>query len=274
MFAEREMAILSMLLAGASLYFFYRLARSAWGKAMVAVRDSEIAARSIGLNPVIMKTSAFALSAVFTGLAGAIFAPLMMFVAPDSFPFSQIDPVSARRHRRRRRLGVRAGGRRRHHRDLPGTAVALAEYRLLFFGALLLVVLWLAPEGVIGTLARFCATGAIRAPPTARDSTSPSFIRRSDDAQSLEVSGISIAFGGIRAATDVSLSAEPGKVTSVIGPNGAGKTTVLNIDRRLLPAGQRQRPARPARSSPARRPGRSRAPASPAPIRPPSCSPA
>jgi ABC-type branched-subunit amino acid transport system permease subunit len=82
-FAEREMAILSILLAGASLYFFYRLNRSAWGKGMVAVRDAEISARSIGLNPVVMKTSAFALSAVFTGLAGAIFAPLFMFVAPD-----------------------------------------------------------------------------------------------------------------------------------------------------------------------------------------------
>ena len=59
--------MLAILLAGASLYFFYRLARSAWGMGMVAVRDAEIAARSIGLNPVIVKTSAFALSAVFTG---------------------------------------------------------------------------------------------------------------------------------------------------------------------------------------------------------------
>src|SRR5262249_30134759 len=75
--------------AGASLYFFYRLAASAWGKGMVAVRDAEIAAGSIGLNAVIIKTAAFVLSAFFTGLAGAIFAPLLMFVAPDSFPFSQ-----------------------------------------------------------------------------------------------------------------------------------------------------------------------------------------
>ncbi len=81
--------MLAVLLAGASLYFFYRLANSAWGRGMVAVRDAEVAARSIGLNPVIIKTAAFALSAAFTGLAGAIFAPLFMFVAPDSFPFSQ-----------------------------------------------------------------------------------------------------------------------------------------------------------------------------------------
>ena len=44
---------------------------------------------SVGLNPVVIKTAAFAISAAFAGLAGAIFAPLMMFVAPDSFPFSQ-----------------------------------------------------------------------------------------------------------------------------------------------------------------------------------------
>ena len=81
-FAEREMAVLAVLLAGCSLLFFYRLANSAWGRGMVAVRNSEVAARSIGLNPVIMKTVAFALSAVFAGLAGAIFAPLFMFVAP------------------------------------------------------------------------------------------------------------------------------------------------------------------------------------------------
>ena len=41
--------------------------------------------------------------------------------------------------------------------------------------------------------------------------------------------GIGITFGGIKAASDVTFSAAPGKVTSVIGPNGAGKTTVLNM---------------------------------------------
>ena len=80
---------MASLLAGISLILFQRIAGSGWGKGMVAVRDFEIAARSIGLNPVIIKTAAFGLSAVFAGVAGGIFAPLMMFVAPDSFPFSQ-----------------------------------------------------------------------------------------------------------------------------------------------------------------------------------------
>ena len=140
---------------GVSLYLFHRLAASAWGKAMVAVRDSETAARSIGLNPVAIKTAAFALSAVFAGLAGAIFAPLMMFVAPDSFPFSQSILFL---------LAVIVGGAGWVLGPAVGAVVTvmlpellshLAEYRLLFVGALLLVVLWIAPEGVIGTLARY-----------------------------------------------------------------------------------------------------------------------
>ena len=153
-FGEREMALLATVLAGTSLLVFQRLARSAWGKAMVAVRDSETAARSIGLNPIAIKTTAFTLSSVFAGLAGAIFAPLMMFVAPDSFPFSQSIIFL---------LAVIVGGAGWVLGPAIGAAITvvlpellsnLAEYRLLFFGALLLVVLWLAPEGVMGSLAR------------------------------------------------------------------------------------------------------------------------
>lgn len=77
------------MVAGFALYFFHRLARSSWGKAMIAVRDSETAAQAIGLRPVLVKTIAFALSAALTGLAGRLFAVLFNFVAPDSFPFSQ-----------------------------------------------------------------------------------------------------------------------------------------------------------------------------------------
>jgi len=227
-FTERETAILAILLAGLSLWLFHRLATSAWGKAMVAVRDSETAARSIGLNAVAVKTMAFALSAVFAGLAGAIFAPLMMFVTPETFPFSQSILFL---------LAVMVGGAGFTLGPAVGAGITVllpeflsgfAEYRLLFFGALLLVVLWMAPTGVIGTLTSFVRrkTGAAA---DARDFDVAAFLTGEGPRSSLSVDRIGIAFGGIRAASDVSFVAEPGRVTSVIGPNGAGKTTVLNM---------------------------------------------
>jgi branched-chain amino acid transport system ATP-binding protein len=226
-FAEREMALFAILLAGLSLYVFHRLAASAWGTAMVAVRESETAARSIGLNPVSIKTVAFAVSAVFAGLAGAIFAPLMMFVAPDSFPFSQSILFL---------LAVIVGGAGWVFGPVVGAVVtvllpellsSLAEYRLLMVGALLLVVLWIAPEGVIGTLARHFRRIDQTGPKVGESTLSEFF--SSSATPTLAVSGVGIAFGGIKAASGVSFEAPPGRITSVIGPNGAGKTTVLNM---------------------------------------------
>src|SRR5262249_35579937 len=107
---------------------------------------------------------------------------------------------------------------------LPEFLAALAEYRLLFFGAVLLVVLWLAPDGVVGLVERMLARR--RKPRLANvAATTPWDPKRAV----LEADRIALAFGGVKAANEVSLRAEPGKVTSLIGPNGAGKTTVLNM---------------------------------------------
>ncbi|MBK5957684.1 ABC transporter [Rhodoplanes elegans] len=226
-FTEREMAALAVLLAGVALWLYHRIARSAWGKSMVAVRDAEIAARSIGLDPVIVKAAAFMLSAGFAGVAGGLFAPLMMFVAPDSFPFSQSILFL---------LAVVVGGAGAVFGPVIGAAISvvlpellsgLAEYRLLFFGALLLAVLWLAPSGVIGTVSRFWR----RIDPRTADATGTDLaaLLTPAEPQALRVEGLTLAFGGIKAATNVAVTAEPGRVTAIIGPNGAGKTTVLNM---------------------------------------------
>ena len=268
---ERGLAALSVVIAGLSLYVFHRLARAPLGKAMVAVRDSETAARAVGYNPVIVKTVAFALSAAFTGLAGGLFASLMTFVAPSSFPFSQsilfllavivggagytlgpvlgaavivvlpeliacarrVPPAAVRRAAAGRAV-ARAGGHSRHARPL------------------------LAP------LRR-------RAPPLAPASTSPSSSAAAT-ARRWMVSGLTIAFGGVRAATDVCAhrGARPRH-----RPDRAQRRRQdhrAQHDRRLLPARRRQHPPRRRASLPARRPGRSPAPASPAPTRPRSCS--
>ena len=90
-------------------------------------------------------------------------------------------------------------------------------------------MLWLAPEGVIGTLGRYRPPH--RSGRSAKDSDFDlaAFFATGVARPQLVVRGIGISFGGIKAASDVSFTAQPGAVTSLIGPNGAGKTTVLNM---------------------------------------------
>jgi len=111
---------------------------------------------------------------------------------------------------------------------LPEGLSGLAEYRLVFFGGLLLVVLWMAPEGMAGTLARHLSRVSPR--PARADGTDVlAFLAQRGNGQELRVQDLHLAFGGVRAVAGVSFIAPPGHVTSLIGPNGAGKTTVLNV---------------------------------------------
>jgi len=223
-FGERGVALLAIVLCAILVFGFWRLARSSWGAAMRAVKDSEVAAESVGLNPVAIKALAFALSAACAGLAGALFAPLSGFVTPSTFAFLQSILFV---------LVVIVGGAGTVSGPLVGAAIVvllpevlagLAEYRLLFFGALMLVVLWLAPEGIVGEVQKWVRRRAKSVLPSA----SPEFQNRSET-KSLQITNLTIAFGGVKAATGVSFEARAGKVTSLIGPNGAGKTTVLNM---------------------------------------------
>ena len=67
------------------LWVTANILRSPMGRAMVAIRDSEVSAQSMGINLARYKALAFALSAGMTGLAGALFAHYVRFLAPDAF---------------------------------------------------------------------------------------------------------------------------------------------------------------------------------------------
>ena len=227
-FNEQSLAIFASAMAFLALLGYFFLEKSGWGLAMKGVRDAEIASASLGYHPNRVKTIAFGVSALLTGLAGAIYTPLIMFIAPSNFPFSQSILFL---------FSVVLGGVATTLGPLFGAIVTvslpeilsgLAQYRLLFFGGLMLAVLLIAPSGITGLLSRLIPAGQrqFNEPDV---STATDWLKQSVKPQALTSSDLSISFGGVKAASGVGFDASPGKVLSIIGPNGAGKTTVLNI---------------------------------------------
>ncbi|MFN4361915.1 MAG: ATP-binding cassette domain-containing protein [Hylemonella sp.] len=226
---ERAMALLAIAAAGLALAVYAWLSRGTWGAAMRAVRDAETASESIGLNPLAIKTVAFALSALFAAAAGALFAPLSGFVTPHTFGFIQSILFV---------LVVMLGGAGSVAGPLVGAVIVgllpellagMEEYRLLFFGVLLLVVLWVAPDGVAGLVRRLKSRlwPAAPAVPAAASVVNLSLPARTR--LPLAAQGLTMQFGGVRAVSDLHFSAPAAAVTSLIGPNGAGKSTALNM---------------------------------------------
>jgi branched-chain amino acid transport system permease protein len=76
---------LALVILAFVLWVVRNVLRSPLGRALVAIRDSEVSAQSMGINLALYKTIAFALSAGITGLAGAMFAHYVRFLAPDAF---------------------------------------------------------------------------------------------------------------------------------------------------------------------------------------------
>jgi branched-chain amino acid transport system ATP-binding protein len=212
----------ALALAGSAVFV-----RSPLGLAMQATASAPAAAKSVGINPLPVRTVAFVVAALTAGLAGGLQAALTGFIAPSSFPFSQSILFL---------LVVVVGGAGRTLGPLIGSAVVvvlpellsgLAEYRLLVFGAGLLIVLWLAPGGIAGALDHL-----LRRKTTASDLPPDLDLALAHIARSgghLTVDGVRVTFGGVVAVADVDLDAQSGRITSVIGPNGAGKTTLLNL---------------------------------------------
>jgi ABC-type branched-subunit amino acid transport system ATPase component/ABC-type branched-subunit amino acid transport system permease subunit len=220
-------ALLACGFCALALVSFYYFARSPLGLAMQAIAAAPAAARSIGIGPLPVRTAAFVSAAVTAGLAGGLQAALTGFIAPSSFPFSQSILFL---------LVVVVGGAGRTLGPLIGSAVvvllpemlaALAEYRLLVFGAGLLIVLWAAPGGIAGAIARLVMRG--ESAPNPRSDINLALAHIVGDGGSLKAEGVRVAFGGVIAVAGVDLTAPSGRVTSVIGPNGAGKTTLLNL---------------------------------------------
>lgn len=83
--ADQWLYLFTLAIAIVMFVVAWNLLRGRVGRAMVAIRDHPIAAEAMGVNSAIYKTLTFGVSALYTGVAGALGAVVVQFVAPDSF---------------------------------------------------------------------------------------------------------------------------------------------------------------------------------------------
>jgi branched-chain amino acid transport system permease protein len=139
-----------LLVIAAAAFVSYRIKDSKYGRALLSVRDDELAAEVLGMNATSLKVQAFVISAFFAGLAGSLYAHLVAYICPEVFGFSVSLAVPT--------MMVFGG-----IGSIPGSAlgaVALTvlpellrvgkQYYMLLYGIGLFVMLVFKPTGIAG----------------------------------------------------------------------------------------------------------------------------
>ena len=84
---DQWLYLFALLVLAFMIVVAWNLVRGRSGRAMVAIRDNSLAAQAMGINTSLYKSLTFGVSGLFTGVAGALSAIVIQFVAPDSFTF-------------------------------------------------------------------------------------------------------------------------------------------------------------------------------------------
>ncbi|MGF1526097.1 MAG: high-affinity branched-chain amino acid ABC transporter permease LivM [Candidatus Competibacterales bacterium] len=140
---------LILILALLTNAFTLRIRRLPVGRAWEALREDEIACRSLGINPTNTKLSAFAIGAMFGGFAGAFFATRQGFISPESFTFIESAVIVA--------IVVLGGMGSQIGVVIAALVLVLvpelsrefAEYRMLIFGAAMVLIMIWRPRGLL-----------------------------------------------------------------------------------------------------------------------------
>jgi ABC-type branched-subunit amino acid transport system permease subunit len=119
-----------------------------WGRGLIAIRDSVVTAQSVGVPVFRAKLTVFVFSGITAGVAGAVFASLQTYITPDTFVFelSMFFFVCIIIGGRGSIIGPFLGTV--ILTALPDLVAPLAKLGNLFYGALLLLVVLLVPEGI------------------------------------------------------------------------------------------------------------------------------
>ena len=217
--------------------FIFTLIKSRHGRAIISIREDEIAAEATGIPTTFYKVFTFALAAFMAGVAGGLLACYNRTITPSDFSFMRSIEIV---------IMVVLGGMGSITGSLISASVltvlsealrAAAGYRMVAYSLLLIVMMMFRPEGLLDrkefSLTRvvdWCIAYVHRyiKPRKTKTSDVPD---RSPDADRilLTITNLGINFGGLKALENVSLTVGSKEIVGLIGPNGAGKTTVFNL---------------------------------------------
>ncbi len=226
--------------AALGLWLAVRVRSTKLGRSMLALRDTEIAAEVAGVNTARVKAIALALSAIYAGVAGALYVAYVGYVSPEGFSTAQAILYYTMLIIGGTGSAVGAVVGTITLTALPEALRFLREWYMVLYGLGVIAIIAVLPGGLV-TLPRRLMRGAVptsapvrhaavhaeAAPVVAASATSrPTGAVRE---AILSIKGVTQRFGGLTALDNVSIDVREGLVHAVIGPNGAGKTCFLNV---------------------------------------------
>jgi ABC-type branched-subunit amino acid transport system permease subunit/ABC-type branched-subunit amino acid transport system ATPase component len=232
--------ILTVLFLG--ILFCHRIVNSKFNRHMVALRENEIAAETMGINVYWTKLLFFIISTAFAGIAGCLYAHLFCVVNPDTFDMDLSFLFL---------LMILLGGRDSLFGCYIGVVilsifplffVEFIRIHLIFYGLLFITFVYAIPDGIVGVMRKLKGINEFF---TSQNKTifnkqntdqipiRDILTRTPDKAKGnnplLRIENVSRSFHGIQAINHVNLRIPSGMIYGLIGPNGSGKSTLLNL---------------------------------------------